>query len=105
MMREYLNGTPETAREFDKIFDSCDRSRGLFLYRNENGRKESVHQKEAFDSLRHLRGEQIQGRSPVRDNKCKWGAIDIDKKIPESDFCSKLWIYDRSLFPFKSLGA
>ena len=33
-----------------------------------------------------------------------WGVIDIDQKIAAADFCSKLWIYDYSLFPFKSLN-
>tara|TARA_R100000657_G_C4681734_1_gene130977 strand:+ start:827 stop:2683 length:1857 start_codon:yes stop_codon:yes gene_type:complete len=104
-MREYLNGTPDTANIFGSIFDGCNKTRGRFKYRNKlNGRKESTHDKQPIDILSHLRGEVIQGRSPVRDGKCKWGAIDIDKKIPESDFCSKLWIYDRSLIPFKSLS-
>lgn len=54
--------------------------------------------------MAHLTNQIVQGVSPVRDGKCKWGSIDIDQAISAADFCSKLWVYDQSLFPFKSLS-
>jgi hypothetical protein len=106
-MREYLNNTPETEEIFGSIFAGDDLTRGKLLsWNKETGKKSATHEKKKIDFSSHLRGEVIQGLSPVNQKAqgCKWICWDIDQEVAAEIFCSKLWIYDRTLFPFKSLN-
>ena len=96
--------TPETAKVIGQIFEGCNHSRGKLLGINPAGKKKAIHEKLSIDFLSHINNQIVQGLSPVRNKKCKWGAADIDQMIPPEEFCSKLWVYDQSLFPFKSLS-
>jgi hypothetical protein len=106
-MREYLNNTPETDEIFGSIFAGDDLTRGeLKSWNKETGKKSVTHAKKKIDFSSHLRGEVIQGLSPVNQKwrGCKWMCFDIDEEIDPEIFCSKLWVYNRSLIPFKSLN-
>ena len=96
--------TPETAKVFGQIFQGCNLTRGKLLSISPTGKKESTHEKLSIDFLSHINNQIVQGLSPVRNKKCKWGVLDIDQMIPPKEFCSQLWIYDRTLFPMKSLS-
>ena len=104
-MREYLRETPETAFVFGSIFSGDNLRRGIITsWNRETGKKNAIQEKKEIDFSSHLRGELIQGLSPVRDNMVQWICWDIDQEVAAEIFCSKLWIYDRTLFPFKSLN-
>ena len=96
--------TLETAKSFGEIFQGCNSTRGKLLRISPTGKKESTHEKLSIDILSHINNQIVQGLSPVRNKKCKWGVLDIDQMISPKEFCSKLWIYDRTLFPMKSLS-
>ena len=96
--------TEEICYPFEKAFEGCNVSRGKLLRIDDNGKKHATHEKLPLDVMAHLTNQIVQGLSPVRDGKCKWGSIDIDQAISAADFCSKLWVYDQSLFPFMSLS-
>ena len=106
-MREYLRETPETSFIFGQIFCGDNTRRGIIKsWNRETGKKEAIQEKKEIDFSSHLRGELIQGLSPVNLEwqTVRWICWDIDQKIAAEIFCSKLWIYDRTLFPFKSLN-
>ena len=109
-MREYLKEAPDTAFIFGAIFAGDKTRRGVITeWDKQTGKKKAYQQKREIDFLSHLRGEVIQGLSPVnldmQDNPTvRWVCCDVDQKIEAKDFCSQLWVYDQSLFPFKSLN-
>ena len=106
-MREYIKETPEAANIFGSIFMGDNTRRGIIRsWNRETGKKEAIQEKKEIDFLSHLRGEIIQGLSPVNleENGVRWICFDIDQIIDPKIFCSKLWIYDQYLFAFKSLN-
>ena len=97
----------QIANSIWKIFEGDDTRRGVIKYWNkETGKKDARQEKRPIDFLSHLRGETIQGLSPVnlKHNAVRWICLDIDEKIDPKIFCSKLWIYSRDLIPFMSLN-
>ena len=106
-MREYLREAPDTAFIFGAIWAGDNTRRGVVQeWNKQTGKKKAHQQKREIDFLSHLRGEVIQGMSPVmlEHMMVRWVCCDVDQKIDAKVFCSKLWVYDQSLFPFKSLN-
>ena len=104
MITQYIKDN-KTAEIINKIFDGDDTGRGILLNPGEQ-KKKARWEYIPFDSLAHILGKIIQGRSPVNVSKgaVRWLAWDIDEKYQAKDFCSKIWIYNRELIPFKSLS-
>ncbi|MDC3157595.1 AAA family ATPase [Candidatus Pelagibacter sp.] len=104
MITQYIKDN-KTAEIFNKIFDGDDTGRGKLLNPGEK-KKKATWEYKPFDSLSHLLGTEIQGRSNVNVSKgaVRWLAWDIDEEYEAKDFCSKIWIYNRELIPFKSLS-
>ena len=95
-MREYLKEHPDTAFIFSAIFAGDNTRRGIITsWDKQTKKKKAVQQKQEIDFLSHLRGEVIQGMSPVNldFNTVRWVCCDIDQEIEAKDFCSKLCLF------------
>jgi len=106
-MREYLREAPDTAKIISFIFAGDNTRRGVITdWDKQTKKKKARQEKKEIDFLSHLRGELIQGLSPVNldSNSVRWICWDIDEDYEAEDICSQLWVYDQSLFPFKSLN-
>ena len=91
---------------FAEIFQGATDKRGILNRIDENGKKIAWQEEIPFDPEKHLKGNPIQGLSPVNISKrgCRFICLDIDKDIETKEFRKKIYKLDPSLECFKSLS-
>ena len=90
-----------------ELFSGDTQYRGLFTGINPSGKKLAIQQPVPFDWEAHLKGNLIQGLSPINTalNKARWLCVDIDIKIKPEEFCAKIFNkLGPQYFPFKTMS-
>lgn len=90
-MQNLRNNHSDFLHKFHLIFEGNNQVCGIFKGRYPDGKKIAYEQKSPINFETHLKGKEIQGISPVRDNKAKWLCVDVDIKIEPKEICSKIF--------------
>ena len=75
-----------------ELFQGDNQGRGV-LINNTNGDKKVFFERTPIDWSLHLKGQPVQGISPINKetNKAQWLCCDIDLKIDPKEFCGKIF--------------
>lgn len=90
----------------ENLFQGDQQGRGV-LISNINGDKDAYFEKKPIDWRLHLKGEKVQGISPINAelNKAQWLCCDIDLKIDPTEFCAKIFNkLGPQYFPFRTMN-
>jgi hypothetical protein len=90
----------------ESLFQGDQQGRGV-LINNHNGDKKAYFENKPIDWRLHLKGEKVQGISPINAelNKAQWLCCDIDFKIDPPEFCAKIFNkLGPQYFPFRTMN-
>ena len=90
----------------ESLFQGDKQGRGV-LINNHNGDKKAYFENTPIDWKLHLKGEKVQGISPINAelNKAQWLCCDIDFKIDPAEFCAKIFNkLGPQYFPFRTMN-
>ena len=90
----------------ESLFQGDQQGRGV-LINNHNGDKKAYFENRPIDWKLHLKGEKVQGISPINAelNKAQWLCCDIDFKIDPPEFCARIFNkLGPQYFPFRTMN-